>query len=82
MNRYASILVPKETNFSQKIAYEATIAALIKDRTKQVEVEKVRRDLDQEKVEKLQEKIDKLRSLCRENTKGWPFSYYVYCLHV
>lgn len=35
-----------------------------------MDMEKVRRDHDNEKIESLQDKLVKLRGLCRENTKG------------
>lgn len=47
-----------------------TIEGLKKDRMKQMDMEKVRKDHDNEKMEALQEKLTKLRGLCRENTKG------------
>ena len=54
----------------QKNAYETTIAGLMRDRAKQLENDKIRREHDVEKIEKLQEKLGTLRGLCRENTKG------------
>jgi hypothetical protein len=46
------------------------IEGLKKDRLKQMDFEKIKKEHDNEKIEALQEKLTKLRGLCRENTKG------------
>lgn len=54
----------------QRSVYDETIANLVKDRTIKMQEEKVRRQHDQSKIEDYMKQVDKLRALCRENTRG------------
>eukprot|EP00842_Homolaphlyctis_polyrhiza_P005504 jgi/Hompol1/5955/HPOL_004774-RA len=53
----------------QRQAYEATIAGLMKDRRTRTEEERIRREYDNQRVEELLDKVKRLRTLCRENTR-------------
>jgi hypothetical protein len=54
----------------QRSVYDETIANLVKDRTIKMQEEKVRRQHDQSRIEDYMKQVDKLRALCRENTRG------------
>jgi hypothetical protein len=41
---------------------------------KQMDMDKVKKEHDNEKIDALQEKLTKLRGLCRENTKGFAYN--------
>ena len=45
----------------------------MKDKRTRAEEEKIRKEHDAAKIEEAMEKIKKLRTLCRENTRGIPF---------
>ncbi|KNC97914.1 uncharacterized protein SPPG_09420 [Spizellomyces punctatus DAOM BR117] len=50
-------------------AYEATVAALKRDRQTQIDEEKARREHESQRISELLEKLQKLRALCRENIR-------------
>lgn len=54
----------------QKDAYENAMSGLLKERRVRQEEERIRRDYDEQRVETLMEKVSKMRTLCRENTRG------------
>ncbi|TPX36904.1 hypothetical protein SmJEL517_g00870 [Synchytrium microbalum] len=53
----------------QKHAYEDSIENLKKDRSAQMEEEKIRRRHESARIEELMRKVHRLRTLCRENTR-------------
>ncbi len=54
----------------QKDAYENAITGLLKERRVRQEEERIRRDYDESRIEALMEKLTRMRTLCRENTRG------------
>ena len=65
----------------QKDAYDNAISGLLKERRVRQEEERIRREYDETRIEELLEKISKMRTLCRENTRGIKFNaliIYIY----
>ena len=58
----------------QKDAYDNAISGLLKERRVRQEEERIRREYDETRIEELLEKISKMRTLCRENTRGIKFN--------
>lgn len=54
----------------QKDAYDNAMAGLLKERRTRQEEERIRRDYDEARIEELLEKVSRMRTLCRENTRG------------
>jgi hypothetical protein len=54
----------------QRIAYDAAMDGLLKERRIKQEEAKLRQEYDEEKITSLMDKLQKMRTLCRENTRG------------
>ncbi|KAJ3304372.1 Coiled-coil domain-containing protein 77 [Kappamyces sp. JEL0829] len=53
----------------QKDAYENAMAGLLKERRLRQEEDRIRREYDEARIESLMEKLTRMRTLCRENTR-------------
>lgn len=54
----------------QRLAYDSAMDGLLKERRIKQEEDRLRREYDEERIETLMDKVYKMRTLCRENTRG------------